>query len=142
MHDADTQRAPLLLPETAPTCQAFVLVERATTADDAVPVLVWIGADYEGVADPDDEEVFAARPNGACVCLLPRECSAQVQSCALGGTRLSFTVRDRDSAQECHNFATGAVTAFAKCEGITVEEVKVVLEGNEPDAFWDMFELG
>lgn len=59
--------APLLLPlqlPTAHTCtcaQAFVLVERATTADDAVPVLVWIGADYEGVADPDDEEVRAPR---------------------------------------------------------------------------------
>ena len=35
-----------------------------------------------------------------------------------------------------------AVGTFAKREQVTVEEVKVVLEGSEPDAFWDMFELG
>jgi hypothetical protein len=45
-------------------------------------------------------------------------------------------------AQECHGLAMKAVGTFAKREQVTVEEVKVVLEGSEPDAFWDMFELG
>ena len=31
---------------------------------------------------------------------------------------------------------------LAEGKGVTVEEVKVVTEGNEPDAFWDLFELG
>ena len=44
--------------------------------------------------------------------------------------------------QECHKFALAAVQRFAKSKGVTVEEVKVVSEGNEPEAFWDMFELG
>ena len=34
-----------------------MLVERTAGADDAIPVYVWIGGDYEGVADPEDEEV-------------------------------------------------------------------------------------
>ena len=76
--------------------KAFVLVEKS---EDAVPVYVWIGAEFEGVRDPDDED-------------------------------------------ECHQFSLAAVKRFSKAEKITVEEVKVVIEGNEPDAFWDMFELG
>jgi len=60
---------------------------------------VWIGAEFEGVRDPEDED-------------------------------------------ECHQFSLAAVKRFSKAEKITVEEVKVVIEGNEPDAFWDMFELG
>jgi hypothetical protein len=35
--------------------QAFVLVEKS---EDAVPVYVWIGGDYEKVEDPEDEEVL------------------------------------------------------------------------------------
>jgi hypothetical protein len=31
---------------------------------------------------------------------------------------------------------------LAEGKGVTVEKVKVVTDGNEPDAFWDLFELG
>jgi len=76
--------------------KAFILVEKS---EDAVPIYVWIGAEYIGVEDPEDE-------------------------------------------QDCHKFALGAVKSFSSCTPVTVEEVKVVTEGNEPDAFWDLFELG
>ena len=38
-------------------------------SEDAVPVFVWIGGDYEGVQDPEDETVCGLMQR-LCECLL------------------------------------------------------------------------
>ena len=48
--------------------QAFILVERS---DDAMPVYVWIGADYDGVSDPEDEEVILPSGSGTWCLRVP-----------------------------------------------------------------------
>ncbi len=42
----------------------------------------------------------------------------------------------------CASFGKEVVVAFTKKTGLAVEAIRTVREGEEPEEFWDCFELG
>mmetsp|Transcript_3330 Transcript_3330/g.7589 ORF Transcript_3330/g.7589 Transcript_3330/m.7589 type:complete len:126 (+) Transcript_3330:205-582(+) len=51
-------------------------------------------------------------------------------------------VSDLEDEEECVTFAQTSARAFSEEVGIAHGKVKVVVEGSEPEDFWEFFELG